>query len=86
MDGEESGRTGPAADRLWLVDPLCGTLNYAARTPLVAVNVALRDGDGIFVDGVDGPLAHSPMKAITRLTRDVYGGASGSRICTGTAA
>lgn len=45
--GEESGHTGPAgARRTWLVDPLCGTLNYAARTMLVAVNVALR------VDGV----------------------------------
>ena len=45
--GEESGRSGPAAARrTWLVDPLCGTLNYAARTMLVAVNVALR------VDGV----------------------------------
>jgi myo-inositol-1(or 4)-monophosphatase len=40
--GEETGRTGTAsADRNWLVDPLCGTLNYAARTALVAVNVAL---------------------------------------------
>jgi myo-inositol-1(or 4)-monophosphatase len=27
------------------VDPLCGTLNFAAQTPLVAVNVALVDGD-----------------------------------------
>jgi myo-inositol-1(or 4)-monophosphatase len=42
---EESGRDGdPGADRVWLVDPLCGTLNFAARTPLVAVNVALRTG------------------------------------------
>ncbi|MCY1143472.1 inositol monophosphatase family protein [Actinoplanes sp. Pm04-4] len=48
--GEESGRTegatevGPktGAGREWLVDPLCGTLNYAARTMLVSVNVALR--------------------------------------------
>ncbi|WP_250003520.1 inositol monophosphatase family protein [Actinoplanes sp. M2I2] len=41
--GEESGRTGAAGgEREWLVDPLCGTLNYAARTMLVAVNVALR--------------------------------------------
>jgi myo-inositol-1(or 4)-monophosphatase len=40
---EESGDTGdPAAERVWLVDPLCGTHNFAARTPLVAVNVALR--------------------------------------------
>ncbi|MGW4378689.1 inositol monophosphatase family protein [Kitasatospora sp. NPDC004531] len=41
--GEESGRTGAAdADRRWLIDPLCGTLNYAVGTHLVAVNVALR--------------------------------------------
>jgi myo-inositol-1(or 4)-monophosphatase len=52
LEAEESGRTAPeAADdsgdhRTWLVDPLCGTLNYAASTPLVAVNVALRT-DGV---------------------------------------
>jgi myo-inositol-1(or 4)-monophosphatase len=40
--GEESGRTaGAAGGRAWLIDPLCGTLNYAVRTRLVAVNVAL---------------------------------------------
>jgi len=41
--GEETGTTGGSGSRRWLVDPLCGTLNYAARTPLVAVNVALVD-------------------------------------------
>lgn len=40
--GEESGRGGARdATRLWLLDPLCGTLNYAARMPVVAVNAAL---------------------------------------------
>jgi myo-inositol-1(or 4)-monophosphatase len=38
--GEEYGATGEAA-RTWLVDPLCGTLNFAAETPLFSVNVAL---------------------------------------------
>jgi myo-inositol-1(or 4)-monophosphatase len=48
VTGEESGRTGPdGAERRWLVDPLCGTLNYAAGMMLVAVNVALRAGPGI---------------------------------------
>lgn len=41
--GEESGRAGTSSTRRWLVDPLCGTLNFAAQTPLVAVNVALVD-------------------------------------------
>jgi fructose-1,6-bisphosphatase/inositol monophosphatase family enzyme len=39
--GEEGGLTG-SGERTWLVDPLCGTLNFAARTPLVTVNVAPR--------------------------------------------
>jgi len=38
--GEESGSAG-SSSRRWLVDPLCGTLNFAIATPLVAVNVAL---------------------------------------------
>jgi myo-inositol-1(or 4)-monophosphatase len=48
ITGEETGASGPAeASRRWLVDPLCGTLNYAVRTPLVVANVALRDGDRV---------------------------------------
>jgi myo-inositol-1(or 4)-monophosphatase len=46
--GEETGHTGvPRDDRTWLVDPLCGTLNYAAQTTMVAINVALRTGSAI---------------------------------------
>jgi myo-inositol-1(or 4)-monophosphatase len=43
--GEEYGARGDSSRR-WLVDPLCGTLNFAARTPLFSVNVALQiDGE-----------------------------------------
>ncbi|WP_237111798.1 inositol monophosphatase family protein [Nocardioides sp. WS12] len=42
--GEEFGHSGGSGDRRWLVDPLCGTVNFAAQTPLIAVNVALLDG------------------------------------------
>src|SRR5712691_3817028 len=47
--GEESGRSG-ARNRMrtWLLDPLCGTLNYAVRMRVAAVNVALR-ADGRFI-------------------------------------
>ncbi len=48
MIGEEDGRSGPDdAAREWLVDPLCGTRNFAATTPLVAVNVALEAEYGL---------------------------------------
>jgi myo-inositol-1(or 4)-monophosphatase len=53
--GEESGRQGVAdTARQWLVDPLCGTLNYAAGTMLAAVNVALRDGAAAVADPFSG--------------------------------
>lgn len=58
VTGEEFGDSGPAgAERRWLVDPLCGTLNYAARTMLVAVNVALQTADGSAAAAAADPFA-----------------------------
>jgi myo-inositol-1(or 4)-monophosphatase len=54
--GEEGGLTG-SGERTWLVDPLCGTLNYAAHTPLVVVNVALRTPAGVTAAAVVDPFA-----------------------------
>ncbi|WP_460727559.1 inositol monophosphatase family protein [Nocardia heshunensis] len=54
---EESGTTGTPSDRVWLIDPLCGTRNFAADTPLVAVNVALRNGDTVTAAAVADPFA-----------------------------
>ena len=54
--GEETGRTGTGGDgRMWLVDPLCGTLNYAVRSMLVSVNVALRTAAGTTVAACADP-------------------------------
>jgi myo-inositol-1(or 4)-monophosphatase len=56
--GEESGHSGGTGDgRLWLVDPLCGTLNYATGGMAVAVNVALRDGGAITTAAVADPFS-----------------------------
>ncbi|MGW0883454.1 inositol monophosphatase family protein [Streptomyces sp. NPDC002671] len=58
VTGEESGRTGAdEARRRWLVDPLCGTLNYAVRTMLVGVNVALRSGTDITAAATADPFS-----------------------------
>lgn len=54
VTGEEYGADG-TADRTWLVDPICGTLNYAAGTPLYVVNVALREGDHVRVAAAADP-------------------------------
>jgi myo-inositol-1(or 4)-monophosphatase len=54
--GEESGRSGAAAGgRTWLLDPLCGTLNYAVRMRVAAVNVALRSGNRFLAAAVADP-------------------------------
>jgi len=56
VQGEEFGVTGPSdADRMWLVDPLCGTLNYAAGLGTYAVNVALVSGDDVLAAVVAEP-------------------------------
>lgn len=47
FEGEETGASAGSSDRRWLVDPLCGTLNFAAATPLSAVNVALETALGV---------------------------------------
>ncbi|MGW7381335.1 inositol monophosphatase family protein [Streptomyces sp. NPDC054794] len=58
VTGEESGDTGAeGAARRWLVDPLCGTHNYAARNMLVAVNVALRVGSEVAVAASADPFS-----------------------------
>lgn len=54
--GEESGRSGARSSvRTWLIDPLCGTLNYAVRMRVAAVNVALRSGGRCLTAAVADP-------------------------------
>ena len=56
--GEESGRSGPGdSSRTWLIDPLCGTLNYAARMRVAAVNVALQSGARFIAAAVADPFS-----------------------------
>lgn len=56
--GEESGASGAdGGDRVWLIDPLCGTRNFAVGTTFVAVNVALRVGERVRVAAVAEPFA-----------------------------
>lgn len=52
--GEEAGESG-SGPRTWLVDPLCGTLNYAVRMRVAAVNVALVAGRNFIAAAVADP-------------------------------
>ena len=54
--GEELGRSGATeSPRVWLLDPLCGTLNYFAGTRIVAINAALNTPDGVIAAAVADP-------------------------------
>lgn len=54
--GEELGATGSARNRTWLVDPLCGTRNFASTAGPISVNVALREGDEVRVAAIGEPI------------------------------
>ena len=48
MLGEEIGHTVRASEYCWIVDPLDGTINYAAGVPIFSASIALfRDGSPI---------------------------------------
>src|SRR5437867_555325 len=51
--GEERGGEAPAdGSPYWLVDPICGTRNFASGMPLYCVNLALVEGDQVTVAAV----------------------------------
>ncbi len=56
--GEERGGDVPDATPYWLVDPICGTRNFASGIPLFAVNVAMVEDRRVAVsvigDGSNG--------------------------------
>jgi fructose-1,6-bisphosphatase/inositol monophosphatase family enzyme len=54
--GEEGTATSvEKAPRVWFVDPICGTANYAAALPLFATNIALlQDGQIVAACVADG--------------------------------
>src|SRR5882724_2782981 len=54
--GEERGGEASAdGSPYWLVDPICGTRNFASGIPLYCVNLALVEGDAVTVAVVGDP-------------------------------
>ncbi len=64
---EESGPSGKRADRVWVIDPLDGTVNYANGIPFFSVSIALVvDGRavlGVVLDPVRGELFSAAIGA-----------------------
>jgi myo-inositol-1(or 4)-monophosphatase len=58
--GEERGGTVPVDTPYWLVDPICGTRNFASAIPLYAVNAAMVENGRVTIavvgDGSTGDI------------------------------
>jgi myo-inositol-1(or 4)-monophosphatase len=46
-EGPEDARVPVDAPHLWIVDPICGSLNFAHGIPHFGISIALRSGGGI---------------------------------------
>lgn len=51
------------AERLWIVDPICGSLNYVHGIPFFAISIALRVGGQLRVGVVHNPVAEETFAA-----------------------
>src|SRR5207237_9621067 len=76
--GEEGAAAAPSsAPRHWLVDPICGTGNFAAGIPLWAINVALVEDGAVtcaaMADGSTGDILLAERRAgAWRVTPEGY--------------
>jgi myo-inositol-1(or 4)-monophosphatase len=52
---ERGGEAPPDGSPYWLVDPICGTRNYASGTPLWCVNLALVEDAAVTIGVVGDP-------------------------------
>jgi myo-inositol-1(or 4)-monophosphatase len=66
--GEETGRSQPPRDggsgRTWIVDPLDGTINYAAGLPIWCVSIALAIGSRVELGVIRDPVHDATFAAI----------------------
>jgi myo-inositol-1(or 4)-monophosphatase len=76
--GEERGGTVPIGTPYWLVDPICGTRNFASAIPLYSVNAAMVENGRVSIavvgDGSSGDVLVAEVGGGTwRLGRGIPG-------------
>lgn len=62
-EGPEDEPLDVGAERLWIVDPICGSLNFAHGIPFFAVSIALRVGGQLRVGVVHDPMRDETFAA-----------------------
>jgi myo-inositol-1(or 4)-monophosphatase len=74
---EEAGTSGPAGGACWIVDPLDGTVNYAAGLPWFSVTLAYVEAGRTRVGVLHAPL----VDIVARYCEDGTATVSGRRAC-----
>jgi myo-inositol-1(or 4)-monophosphatase len=64
-EGPEDDPMPVDADRLWIVDPICGSLNFAQGIPIFAVSIALRVAGQLRLGVVYDPMRDEMFAAET---------------------
>jgi myo-inositol-1(or 4)-monophosphatase len=60
---EESGALDGHADKMWIVDPLDGTINYAHGLPIFCISIAYRENDSLQLAAIYDPLQDEMFSA-----------------------
>src|SRR5439155_5811082 len=61
------------AERLWIIDPICGSLNFAQGIPYFGVSVALRSRGNISVGAIYDPCRDELFEATTETPSTLNG-------------
>lgn len=72
-EGPEDATLPVDAPRLWIVDPVCGSLNFAHGIPHFAISVALRSAGTILVGVVYDPCRNELFEATTETPAKLNG-------------
>jgi myo-inositol-1(or 4)-monophosphatase len=78
---EEAGATGPEGGARWIVDPLDGTVNYAAGLPWFSVTMAYQEDGATRVGVLHSPLAQLTSRYVEGAVATVNGRAAHVSAC-----
>jgi myo-inositol-1(or 4)-monophosphatase len=76
-EGPEDERLPVDAEHLWIVDPVCGSLNYVQGIPYFAVSIALRTQGAIRIGAVYDPCRDEMFAATASGRATLNGGTIG---------
>src|SRR5450759_2689071 len=72
-EGPDDAALPVDAEHLWIVDPICGSLNFVQGIPYYAISIALRTAGNISVGVVYDPSNDEMFEATTESTATLNG-------------